>query len=441
MKRARRGRGRRRGWLVWLGPLLGPATISLLGSLLFLSGLIITVRTVLFPILRAGAAWWHQMVGTLLMEDWIELSNHLLGGMIMIGGAYLMFAGVRSFIRRTLGILSPTPVQGVVDSFRRRRELLVGPKIVALGGGTGLSNILRGLKHYSSNITAIVCVSDDGGSSGRLVTELGMLPPGDIRNCLLALSDSEATMAEVFQHRFNATAGALSGHNLGNLFMVGMLNRCNGDVDEAIRKMGEVLNIRGRVLPATIEHVRLEAEMADGSTLVGETDIVKHPSAIKSLRLSPAHPAAHPEAVAAIQQADMIVIGPGSVYTSVLPNLLVPGLAEALRNADCPRVYVCNVMTQPGESDGFSAADHVAALTENAGEGLFDTVLVNTGLPAEGARERYAKSGQLLVAPDSDRIRSRGLRVVEGNMVSQDEEVRHETSAVAALLINRVKVR
>jgi len=273
------------------------------------------------------------------------------------------------------------PIAEVLYHHRQRHR---GPKIVAIGGGNGLSVLLRGLKEYTTHITAIVTVADDGGSSGRLRRQLGVLPPGDFRNCLAALADDEALLTQLFQYRFGEGAG-LDGHSFGNLFITAMVG-VTGSFERAIVESGRVLAIEGRIVPSTLENVTLcavfqEAVSPSGSYWVaGESAIPKAGLPIERVFLQPADVPAYPEAVRAILDADLIVIGPGSLYTSILPNLLVRGITQALRAARAPKVYVCNVATQQGETDGYSVGDHVAALERHVGPGLFQFVLANSRL-------------------------------------------------------------
>ncbi|MBS1709356.1 MAG: uridine diphosphate-N-acetylglucosamine-binding protein YvcK [Armatimonadetes bacterium] len=310
-----------------------------------------------------------------------------------------------------------------------------GPKIVVLGGGTGLSTLLRGLKQHSSNITAVVTVSDDGGSSGRLVQELGIMPPGDIRNCLVALADAEKKMTDLFQHRFTKGSGALAGHSLGNLLLAGFIEQAGGDVDKALVLATEVLAIRGRVVPSTTAHVKLKALMEDGSEIEGETAIVESAQRIRRVFLEPGDVPAHPEALAAIAEADLICVGPGSVYTSIVPNLLVPGIPEAVAAARAKKAYVCNVMTQKGESEAFTAAEHVVAIQANVSKKVFEYVLVNTGSPSQSALDKYRGSGQDFVVPDVERVKQMGYKPVQGNLMSETDYVRHDPVRVAAMLM------
>jgi len=256
-------------------------------------------------------------------------------------------------------------------------------RIVTIGGGTGLSTLLRGLKQHNVSITAIVTVGDDGGSSGRLRSEFNMPSPGDIRNCLVALADSEMLLSDLFQYRFEAADSALDGHSFGNLFITAM-TQVTGSFEQAVIESSRVLNIRGTVLPSSLDDIVVSAEMDDGSIVVGESNIPLARKRIKRLSISPDHAEAYDPAVVALLSADLIVIGPGSLYTSVLPNLLVEGISHALRFAPAEKVYVCNVATQPGETDGYKVIDHVRVLKQHTHGIGIDRVLINSNLaPAE----------------------------------------------------------
>ena len=303
------------------------------------------------------------------------------------------------------------------------------PRIAALGGGTGLASLLRGIKKAPVDVTAIVTVADDGGSSGRLRRELGILPPGDIRNCLVALADDESLMGRLFQHRF--ADGDLSGHPFGNLFLAA-LTEVTGSFDVAIHECSRVLKIRGEVLPSTLSQIRLWAERANGEVVSGETRIAAGVGACRRVWLDP-EPAAHPPAIRAIERADMVLLGPGSLFTSVLPHLAVPEIAAALAGTEGLRVYVCNVMTQPGETDGFDAADHLERVLEAVPGGV-DVVVVHDGPVDSEAAATYLAQGQEAVAPVTDRLRRLGVRVVAGNLAETGTVVRHAPAALAAVL-------
>ena len=320
---------------------------------------------------------------------------------------------------------------------KERVKINGGPKICAIGGGHGLSNMLRGLKAYTEDLSAIVTVADDGGGSGQLRQDLGMPPPGDIRNCLEALANTEPLMSELMRYRF--TEGSLAGQSFGNLF-IAALNGISPSFDAAVRRMSEVLAITGKVLPVTTADVQLEAEFENGSSVIGESKIFyckkQEDCRITHVRLLPEHPQALPEAVRAIREADMIVLGPGSLYTSIIPNLLVDGIVEAIRGSDALKVYVCNVMTQEGETEGYTAADHIKALFDHSAPGLFDLCLVSdTPIPAEAAA-RYAAEGAEPMTVDLDRCAALGVEVLREDIAYIDQGyVRHDPHRLAAALI------
>ena len=300
------------------------------------------------------------------------------------------------------------------------------PRIVVLGGGTGLSTLLRGLKKYTSDLTAIVAVTDDGGSSGALRRELGVLPPGDIRNCLVALSEEENLMARLFQYRF-PNAGSLSGHSFGNLFLTAM-SKIVGGFDSGVMRAGEVLAIRGQVLPGTLSSVTLKARLSDGSIVRGESNIGRSSARIIELSVCPDSPPACPMVIEAIKAADGVVIGPGSLYTSVIANLLVKGIVPALRAARVPKIYVCNIMTQPGETSDYSFSDHLHAIEKHAGKNLVDYTIVNSGPIPPGLARRYAKEGAYPVKINA--CKGGGV-VIRADMVSPSGLARHDSGKLA----------
>lgn len=307
------------------------------------------------------------------------------------------------------------------------------PRIVIIGGGTGLPVLLRGLKNYPVDITAIVTVADDGGSSGRLRDDLQIPPPGDIRNVLAALSDVEPLIEEMFQHRFQ-TAGDLSGHSLGNLILAAMTN-ITGNFALAVQELSRVLNVRGKVLPAANQSVVLHAEMEDGTIVSGESKIPYSGKRIKRVYLTPEKVKPLPEAVKAIQQADLIIIGPGSLYTSILPNLLVSKIGEAVSRSKAKKVYICNLMTQAGETHDFTASDHVKVLYEHLNGPFIQTILVNNQEIPEEIKKRYEEEMAKPVEFDWARLKELGLEVIQEPIVSFDGHIiRHDTKKVAEIL-------
>ncbi len=360
-----------------------------------------------------------------------------LGLVLIAAGALCLGLGIWGLVRSISSAISPNSHKRLADVVYRNRYLQQGGNIVVIGGGTGLSTMLRGLKEYTSNITAIVTVADDGGSSGRLQKEFGMLPPGDIRNCLVALADAEPLMSEVFQHRFNGQS-ALTGHSLGNLFLAAMTQLREGDFERAVKDAARVLAIHGSVLPSTTERVTLEAELADGSRVSGESSITRTGAPVVRVWLNPPAPRPVDDAITAIETADLIVLGPGSVFTSIIPNLLIPEITDAIARSKALKVYICNVMTQPGETVGFSACDHVDAIAWHAGKRVFDYVLVNDRVPRKDLLSKYEVHGQTVVKPDVDRIRRQGYKCITGDFISQTNLVRHDPGELARAIARLV---
>jgi uncharacterized cofD-like protein len=351
-------------------------------------------------------------------------------------GVMVLMSGVGLMIRSLLEVITPTPTQDLVELVFQRRHLEKGPRIVAIGGGTGLSTLLHGLKHYTTNITAIVTVADDGGSSGRLRQEFDMLPPGDIRNCLVALADTEPLMQQLFQYRF-ADDSVLKGHNFGNLFITAM-TKITGDFEQAVQASSKVLAIRGRVAPATNAKVRLVAEHDDGSLTLGETKISSSEVPIRRVYLEPSGCQPTAEALRAIQEANAIVLGPGSLYTSIIPNLLVDNVVDAIVQSKAMKIYICNVMTQCRETHGFRASDHVRALVAHTNPGITQVCIVNTEPVPPSLLEQYLSEEAFPVEADVERIRALGYQVVAENIISTKNYVRHDSDKIAKLIIQLI---
>lgn len=311
------------------------------------------------------------------------------------------------------------------------------PKIVAIGGGHGLSAMLRGLKRYSKFITAIVTVADDGGGSGTLREELGMLPPGDIRSCILALANTEPTMEKLLNYRF--TEGSLAGQSFGNLFLAAMTG-VSSSFEEAVHKMGDVLAITGRVLPVTDQDVRLEAEFDNGSRCLGESKILYAKKIqncrIKQVRLVPEHPRALPDTLRAIEDADLIVIGPGSLYTSIIPNFLVDGISQAVAASRAKKLYIMNIMTQDGETEGYTGADHVRALLEHAAPGIVEVCIANNRSISEEVLEPYRLEGVEQLKLDLPGMQAMGIRVEQYPLACGSRYIRHDSDALAQAIMD-----
>jgi uncharacterized cofD-like protein len=328
-------------------------------------------------------------------------------------------------------IVSPFVARGdsVMEVLYTKRYLARGPRIVAIGGGTGLSTLLRGLKAYSANITAVVAVADDGGSSGRLRQQLGIVPPGDIRNCIAALADAEPLMTQLMQYRFPPGSG-LDDHAFGNLFIAAM-TAVTGDFEEAVRESNRVLAVRGQVLPATSVPLNLSARLSSGRRINGQVGVGTAEEPIERVFIEPADVRANPEALERILEADMIVVGPGSLFSSILPNLLISDIRDALAAAPGLRVYVCNVATQPGETTAFSAAEHLEALFAHTGEGIIDYVLLNHNGDARRPEGWLGKP----VVIDARRLEELPVVVVEEDLVDVTNAHRHDPAKLAAALM------
>jgi len=362
--------------------------------------------------------------------------NCLLGGMLALSlGLLALVVGAHRLSKNFFQVLLPTQ-QSPWRVYFQRQYLAKGPRIVALGGGTGLSVLLRGLKAYSRNITAIVTVADDGGSSGRLRQELRIPPPGDIRNCLIALADTESLMEDLFNYRFHQGEG-LAGHSLGNLLLAAMTDMA-GDFELAIQEMSRVLAVGGRVLPSTRANVVLAAEMEDGTVVWGQSQIPKAGKKIKRVFLDPPHCQPTEAVLKAIEQAEIIIIGPGSLYTSLLPNLVIPGMAEALRRSPAPKIYVCNIMTQPGETDGFSVGDHLQALMDHCGEGIVQIAVAHEGSISLPTKKRYEEAGAHPVKIDRHRVEQMGVELYTRYLVDENYVLRHNPQRLAKLIMEEL---
>lgn len=349
----------------------------------------------------------------------------LRGALFMLVGVGAIVLALVQFNRSLLSVFLTPGRDNIVDMVYQHRYLRRGPKIVAIGGGTGLSTLLRGLKEYTGNLTAIVTVADDGGSSGRLRRELGVLPPGDFRQCLVALSDVEPLMTKLFQYRFGEGTG-LEGHSFGNLFIVAM-SAITGNFERAIRESSRVLAVRGQILPSTIADLTLCAEFKDEDLVQGESQISNTHKEIKRIFLQPAHPPAYPEAMRAILDADLIILGPGSLYTSVLPNLLVEDISRAIKASNAVKVYICNVATQQGETDEFDVADHIRALTDHVGPGVFEYVLANNNYNVQIRPESQSST----VTLNNSVIQMNRYKVVVADVIDAGTPTRHDSKKLA----------
>ena len=362
-----------------------------------------------------------------------------LDTVVVISGIIILILGIKRMTRSFIAVFMPSS-RGteLVDILYQKKQLSRGPRIVTVGGGTGLSVLLSGLKEYSSNITAIVTVADDGGSSGRLRQQFDILPPGDIRNCLVALADAPILMRDLFQFRFEKNS-EFSGHSFGNLFIT-VMTQLTGDFEKAIKETSKVLALRGRVIPSTLNNVILVAKHKDGSTTVGEDKIPKTHRPINTVRLQPAQPQATPDALKAIEEAQILILGPGSLYTSIIPNLLIKEITEAVSASGAIKVYVCNIMTQPGETDGYSASDHIKALVSHSHPRTLNYCIVNTGEISSDTLKRYSQQDSYLVVNDRKKIENMGYRVIEDDFgIVEDGVIRHSPEKLARIIFGLIE--
>ncbi|MEY3757971.1 MAG: hypothetical protein RLZZ263_1125 [Cyanobacteriota bacterium] len=388
--------------------------------------------------------WSLSAIKWLLQQVTEVLPRGVTGPLVLLAGAALVLWGQSRSFGSIQQALAPDKGTALVDALAAQGRLNRGPNIVAIGGGTGLSTLLSGLKRYSSNITAVVTVADDGGSSGVLRRELGVQPPGDIRNCLAALSREEPLLTRLFQYRFRAGSG-LEGHSFGNLFL-SALTAITGSLEAAITASSRVLAVQGQVVPATTADVRLWAELENGERLEGESKIGKATSPIVRLGCTPERPPALPRALDAIANADLIVLGPGSLYTSLLPNLLVPELVAAISRSKAPRLYICNLMTQPGETDGLDVGGHLRAIEAQLAslgidQRLFTAVLAQEDLGASTLVDHYRLQGAEPVTCDARQLRRQGYQVLQAPLqgARPTATLRHDPRSLALAVMRFYK--
>jgi uncharacterized cofD-like protein len=361
-------------------------------------------------------------------------------------GIFVIYISVTQGMKAIIALINKGYLNVSLDSRKlgnliyEKRLLVKGPKIVVIGGGTGLSTMLRGLKYYTSNITAVVTVADDGGGSGDLREDLGILPPGDIRNCILALADTEPIMEELLQYRFKD--GRLKNQSFGNLFLAAM-DGISSNFEEAVSNMSSVLAVTGKVVPVTLENMVLKAKLKNGLIIEGESNIpseaVKQDSPIDYVFIEPENAKAVQEAINAIKEADAIILGPGSLYTSIIPNLLIKDIKEAVNGADGIKIYVSNIMTQPGESDKFTVSDHLKALFKHSTDGIADYVIVNTGKVDDRLKSIYLEENSELVEIDVEQLDKMNINVIEADVIKVKRDlIRHDPEKLAAVLVKTI---
>lgn len=412
--------------LEWLAPGLGLKRWVLLAC----AGGVLLVYSVLFGI---GVLWSPTLMRGLGM-GWLE-NRHWAALLLAVDGSAVGLCALAYGARRVWLFQKTSPESA--SEIRAASRLARGPRVVAVGGGNGLAALLRGLKAHTSNLTAVVTMADDGGSSGILRRDMGMPPPGDLRNCLVALADDESMMSQLFRYRFPEDGG-LQGHSFGNLFITA-LAEVSGDFEHAVREATHVLKVRGRVLPSTLDDVVLHAQLEGGDHVTGESTITAAQRLPRRVWLSPAEPRGLPQAIAAIARADLVVLGPGSLYTSVIPNVLVPEVRKALVETRAWVVYVCNVMTEPGETDGYVAGDHLDALNRHGLAGSIDVILVNEAPVSDEMITSYERFGARPVLVDEQRLRALGVRVVRARVAAESAVVRHDSERLAQALLRIVR--
>ena len=420
------------GWITWLCPGINIKR----WLLLFAVG-------VLMCALGLAFFFNYQIMGTaeeLLFQMTYMTTGRYSNGLIMLAGGVLlllgfgvMIYGTRRMIFSVVGAVIPDKNGSLMETIFIQRKLTRGPAITVVGGGTGLSTLLRGMKYITNNCTAVVTSADDGGSSGRLRKELGIIPPGDLRNCLTALADREPLMERLMQYRFQGDS-PLAGHCFGNLFIAAMA-QAEGGMEEGLDATSQILKVRGKVVPSTLENIQLQAEMNDGSTVLGESEIPKAHKRTRRMMMLPEDAPASKAAIKAIEEADVLIFGPGSLYTSVIPNLLVKGIRDAVINSKAVKIYICNVMTQPGETDFFGAYEHVRALIDHVGVQFLDFVIVNDQEVTGEQLLQYNAEGSTPVTPDIEKIRNLGITVVPARLISKDDLVRHDPRKLSRVLI------
>ena len=421
------------GWISWLCP--GIKLKRWL--LLFIAGVLVFA-------ISLAVLFNNQVMGMaeelLFRLSYLATGEYGNGVTIAIGvagillGIVIMFYAVKRIIRSIVEAVSPESSDSLLETIFTQRKLIGGPAITVVGGGTGLSTLLRGMKYITGNCTAVVTVGDDGGSSGRLRQELGIIPPGDLRKCLVAMADREPLMERVMQYRFEGDS-YLSGHSLGNLFLAAIAET-EGGMEEGLNAASQLFKVRGKVIPSTLHSIQLAADMTDGTFILGQAEIAQARKKVQRLRMVPEDVPAAKSAVEAIRNADILVFGPGSLYTSVICNLLVPEIREAVLQSEAVKIYICNVMTQPGETDGFGAYEHVKTLTEYAGKPFLDYVIVNSEDISDEQIALYREKGQEPISSDIEKIEQMGINVIPAKLVSKSDMVRHDPQKLAQAIMS-----
>ncbi|UMZ72653.1 gluconeogenesis factor YvcK family protein [Natranaerofaba carboxydovora] len=403
--------------------------LAFLGFIMILSG----VTVVIGPLNLASIS----RESFIILSELFGMHSRYNGLIIALIGLFFVWLGIKKAFRSIISILLPQDEGRLAEILYNRRQMKKGPKVLAIGGGTGLPAVLRGLKPYTGNITAVVAVSDDGGSSGKLRGELDMLPPGDVRNCLLALADTEPLLEQIFEHRF--TKGKeLAGHNVGNL-IIAALNENLGFL-ESIKALSKILAVKGKVLPVTDKPLTIEALYESGRKEKGESQIPNPGEKIKSIKIKDDNVKLLPEVMEAIREADAIIIGPGSLYTSIIPNLLVPGIVEEIEKSKAPKIWVANIMTQPGETDNYSLSNHLEVFKEHTGSYLVNTVVANRHKKFnQKALKKYQEEGQVPVKIDKENLNELNkIKILSGDFALDSSLIRHNHEALGRAIMKEI---
>jgi len=423
------------GWISWFAPGLNIKR----WLLLFTVGVIVTS----ISLAMIFSHQLHDVIEQMAGQVTVLFTGHYSGRAVMRYGVLGLIAGVicmiyatRRLVRTVVQTMVPEKNESFLEMLFTERKLANAPRITVIGGGTGLSTLLRGMKYITNNCTAVVTVADNGGSSGRLRQELGIIPPGDLRHCMTAMADREPLMERVMEYRFSGNS-ELGGHSFGNLFLAALAG-AEGGMVQGLQSASQILKIRGQVLPSTQESVNIKAVFKDGTEIFGESEIPAARKAVDHLEMIPPNAAATESAVDAILNSDVLIFGPGSIYTSVIPNLLVQGIRRAILTSDAVKIYICNVMTQPGESDGYGAYEHVESLVKAMGTQFLDYVIVNDAEIPEEQQRQYRAKQQLPVTPDVERLEQLGIHVVQAKLISKENLVRHDPRKLAQVVMDLV---
>ncbi len=377
----------------------------------------------------------HIRIEQINIDDFFRKIQHLK--FIDFLFLFMGIAGIILALRRSyfsiLTLVFPKKDKKFISRIYKEAKLRRGPKIAAIGGGIGLSTLLKGIKEYTSNLTAIVTVADDGGSSGRLRKEFNIIPPGDIRNCIVALADEEDILSKLFQYRFTEK-GELKGHSFGNIFITA-LTKISGDFPKAIKEISKVLAIRGQVFPVSLDNIKLKAKLINGKEIFGQSNITKSKVPIESVHIIPPNCKPYELALKAIKSADVVILGPGSLYTSIIPNLLIPQVKEILENDKILKIYICNIMTQPGETDGYTVSQHIKAIFKHSSNKVIDYVIVNNGIPKESLLKKYRAEHSYIVKIDKEEVEKLGVKMICAKLIDEGEYIRHSPYLLTKIIM------